>query len=152
MAGQHRISCAWKHSARIQMLMRFLGKQLGMLMFIVANIVGSTIQITTLPLPVLSTLQAVRLSLCWSHALPDSNEHSSLALSLIAYVPPFSSMSPLPATHLPVHCWLLWAPPSLPSMAPFLSLLTPSTTSLSSSVDLNSSAGSSPLSLSSFAS
>lgn len=33
--------------------------QLGMLMFVVANIVGSTIQITTLPLPVLSTLQAV---------------------------------------------------------------------------------------------
>ena len=36
--------------------------QLGMLMFVVANIVGSTIQITTLPLPVLSTLQAVRAS------------------------------------------------------------------------------------------
>ena len=34
-----------------------------MLMFIVANLAGSTIQITTLPLPVLSTLQAVRLSL-----------------------------------------------------------------------------------------
>ena len=33
-----------------------------MLMFVVANIVGSTIQITTLPLPVLSTLQAVRPS------------------------------------------------------------------------------------------
>ncbi|KAB8336940.1 hypothetical protein FH972_021245 [Carpinus fangiana] len=32
--------------------------QIGMLMFIVANLVGSTIQITTLPLPVLSTLQA----------------------------------------------------------------------------------------------
>ncbi|KAL9624777.1 MAG: hypothetical protein Q9160_001132 [Pyrenula sp. 1 TL-2023] len=32
--------------------------QLGMLMFILSNIVGSTIQITTLPLPVLSTLQA----------------------------------------------------------------------------------------------
>ena len=31
-----------------------------MLMFLVSNIVGSTIQITTLPLPVLSTLQAVR--------------------------------------------------------------------------------------------
>ena len=34
--------------------------QIGMLMFIVANLVGSSIQITTLPLPVLSTLQAVR--------------------------------------------------------------------------------------------
>ncbi|KIW09510.1 uncharacterized protein PV09_00386 [Verruconis gallopava] len=32
--------------------------QLGMLMFLVSNIVGSSIQITTLPLPVLSTLQA----------------------------------------------------------------------------------------------
>jgi magnesium transporter len=32
--------------------------QIGMLMFLIANIVGSTIQITTLPLPVLSTLQA----------------------------------------------------------------------------------------------
>ena len=34
--------------------------KLGMLMFITSNIAGSTIQITTLPLPVLSTLQAVR--------------------------------------------------------------------------------------------
>ena len=34
--------------------------QVGMLMFLIANIFGSTIQITTLPLPVLSTLQAVR--------------------------------------------------------------------------------------------
>ena len=33
--------------------------KIGMLMFIVANLVGSTIQLTTLPLPVLSTLQAV---------------------------------------------------------------------------------------------
>ena len=33
--------------------------KLGMLMFIVSNLVGSSIQITTLPLPVLSTLQAV---------------------------------------------------------------------------------------------
>ncbi|KIW20367.1 hypothetical protein PV08_00942 [Exophiala spinifera] len=32
--------------------------QLGMFMFLISNIVGSTIQITTLPLPVLSTLQA----------------------------------------------------------------------------------------------
>ncbi|KAJ9603458.1 hypothetical protein H2200_012236 [Cladophialophora chaetospira] len=32
--------------------------QMGMLMFLVSNVVGSTIQITTLPLPVLSTLQA----------------------------------------------------------------------------------------------
>ncbi|KAJ4525708.1 hypothetical protein HRR90_002111 [Exophiala dermatitidis] len=32
--------------------------QLGMFMFLISNLVGSTIQITTLPLPVLSTLQA----------------------------------------------------------------------------------------------
>lgn len=32
--------------------------QLGMFMFIISNLLGSTIQITTLPLPVLSTLQA----------------------------------------------------------------------------------------------
>ncbi|EXJ80033.1 hypothetical protein A1O3_08319 [Capronia epimyces CBS 606.96] len=32
--------------------------QLGMFMFLISNVVGSTIQITTLPLPVLSTLQA----------------------------------------------------------------------------------------------
>ncbi|KAL6721868.1 hypothetical protein ACLMJK_000973 [Lecanora helva] len=32
--------------------------QIGMLMFIISNLAGSTIQITTLPLPVLSTLQA----------------------------------------------------------------------------------------------
>ncbi|KAK3650122.1 hypothetical protein LTR56_006397 [Elasticomyces elasticus] len=32
--------------------------QIGMLLFLMANIVGSTIQITTLPLPLLSTLQA----------------------------------------------------------------------------------------------
>lgn len=37
--------------------------QLGMGMFVISNIVGSTIQITTLPLPVLSTLQAVSPSL-----------------------------------------------------------------------------------------
>lgn len=37
--------------------------ELGMLMFIISNLLGSTIQITTLPLPVLSTLQAVRLLL-----------------------------------------------------------------------------------------
>ena len=32
--------------------------QIGMLLFLLANIIGSTIQITTLPLPLLSTLQA----------------------------------------------------------------------------------------------
>ncbi|KAI1876033.1 hypothetical protein JX265_000722 [Neoarthrinium moseri] len=41
--------------------------QLGMGMFVIANILGSTVQISTLPLPVLSTLQAAGLvfnSLC----------------------------------------------------------------------------------------
>jgi len=32
--------------------------QIGMFLFLIANVIGSTIQITTLPLPVLSTLQA----------------------------------------------------------------------------------------------
>ncbi|PHH88845.1 hypothetical protein CDD83_6971 [Cordyceps sp. RAO-2017] len=35
--------------------------QLGMAMFIIANLLGSTVQISTLPLPVLSTLQAAGL-------------------------------------------------------------------------------------------
>jgi hypothetical protein len=39
--------------------------QLGMGMFVISNIVGSTIQITTLPLPVLSTLQAVSHRRCF---------------------------------------------------------------------------------------
>ena len=32
--------------------------QIGMLLFLLANVIGSSIQITTLPLPLLSTLQA----------------------------------------------------------------------------------------------
>ena len=42
-------------------------------MFVISNIVGSTIQITTLPLPVLSTLQAVRMSYTptpWATLMP----------------------------------------------------------------------------------
>ncbi|RMZ89207.1 hypothetical protein DV736_g3566, partial [Chaetothyriales sp. CBS 134916] len=35
--------------------------QVGMLMFVASNLIGSTIQITTLPLPILSTLQAAGL-------------------------------------------------------------------------------------------
>ena len=57
MAGQNQSKIGWKSDADA-----IWNQQLGMLMFIVANIVGSTIQITTLPLPVLSTLQAVCLS------------------------------------------------------------------------------------------
>ncbi|KAF1966266.1 hypothetical protein BU23DRAFT_603691 [Bimuria novae-zelandiae CBS 107.79] len=56
--------------------------QLGMLMFVVANLVGSTIQITTLPLPVLSTLQASGLvfnSICASVVLSEPFTRHSLA-------------------------------------------------------------------------
>ncbi|KAF4978588.1 hypothetical protein FZEAL_5060 [Fusarium zealandicum] len=48
--------------------------QLGMGMFIVANLLGSTVQISTLPLPVLSTLQAAGLvfnSICASLILSE---------------------------------------------------------------------------------
>jgi hypothetical protein len=44
--------------------------QLGMGMFVISNIVGSTIQITTLPLPVLSTLQAVSQRHCFRWLFP----------------------------------------------------------------------------------
>ncbi|KAF2740971.1 hypothetical protein EJ04DRAFT_507410 [Polyplosphaeria fusca] len=55
--------------------------QLGMLMFVVSNIVGSSIQITTLPLPVLSTLQASGLvfnSICASIILSEPFTRYSL--------------------------------------------------------------------------
>ncbi|KAF2872940.1 magnesium transporter NIPA-domain-containing protein [Massariosphaeria phaeospora] len=62
--------------------------QLGMLMFIVANLVGSTIQITTLPLPVLSTLQASGLvfnSICASILLSEPfTRHSFVGTVLVA--------------------------------------------------------------------
>lgn len=48
--------------------------QMGMGMFLIANILGSTVQITTLPLPVLSTLQAAGLvfnSICASVILSE---------------------------------------------------------------------------------
>ncbi|EUC34793.1 hypothetical protein COCCADRAFT_35614 [Bipolaris zeicola 26-R-13] len=63
--------------------------QLGMLMFLVANIVGSTIQITTLPLPVLSTLQASGLvfnSICASIILSEPFTRYSLAGTLLVAV------------------------------------------------------------------
>jgi hypothetical protein len=44
--------------------------QLGMLMFIVSNLLGSSIQITTLPLPILSPLQAVRKNSYQSMQIP----------------------------------------------------------------------------------
>jgi hypothetical protein len=59
-----------------------------MLMFVVANIVGSTIQITTLPLPVLSTLQASGLvfnSICASVILNEPfTRYSFVGTMLVA--------------------------------------------------------------------
>jgi hypothetical protein len=59
-----------------------------MLMFVVANIVGSTIQITTLPLPVLSTLQASGLvfnSICASIILSEPfTRYSLIGTTLVA--------------------------------------------------------------------
>jgi len=60
--------------------------QLGMGMFIMSNIVGSTIQITTLPLPVLSTLQASGLvfnSICASLILGEPFTRWSLGGTLL---------------------------------------------------------------------
>jgi drug/metabolite transporter (DMT)-like permease len=60
-----------------------------MLMFVVANIVGSTIQITTLPLPVLSTLQASGLvfnSICASVVLNEPFTRYSLVGTVLVAV------------------------------------------------------------------
>ncbi|KAA6414219.1 MAG: DUF803 domain-containing [Lasallia pustulata] len=60
--------------------------QLGMLMFVVANLLGSTIQITTLPLPVLSTLQASGLvfnSICAALILGEAFTRWSLAGTIL---------------------------------------------------------------------
>ncbi|KAK5994962.1 hypothetical protein PT974_03351 [Cladobotryum mycophilum] len=60
--------------------------QLGMGMFIVANILGSTIQISTLPLPVLSTLQAAGLvfnSICATLILSEPFTRWSLGGTLL---------------------------------------------------------------------
>jgi hypothetical protein len=60
-----------------------------MLMFVVANIVGSTIQITTLPLPVLSTLQASGLvfnSICASVVLSEPFTRYSLVGTVLVAI------------------------------------------------------------------
>ncbi|KAH8601264.1 magnesium transporter NIPA-domain-containing protein [Bisporella sp. PMI_857] len=60
--------------------------QLGMGMFIISNLVGSTIQITTLPLPVLSTLQASGLvfnSICATLILGEPFTRWSLGGTLL---------------------------------------------------------------------
>ncbi|KAL8670956.1 MAG: hypothetical protein Q9168_004523 [Polycauliona sp. 1 TL-2023] len=60
--------------------------QLGMLMFIISNLVGSSIQITTLPLPVLSTLQASGLvfnSICATLILGEPFTRWSLVGTLL---------------------------------------------------------------------
>ncbi|KAL9593891.1 MAG: hypothetical protein Q9219_007331 [cf. Caloplaca sp. 3 TL-2023] len=63
--------------------------QLGMFMFIVSNLVGSSIQITTLPLPVLSTLQASGLvfnSICATLILGEPFTRWSLGGTLLVCV------------------------------------------------------------------
>ncbi|KAF4510110.1 hypothetical protein G6O67_002026 [Ophiocordyceps sinensis] len=60
--------------------------QLGMAMFIIANLLGSTVQISTLPLPVLSTLQAAGLvfnSICASLILSEPFTRWSLCGTLL---------------------------------------------------------------------
>lgn len=60
--------------------------QLGMGMFIIANLLGSTIQISTLPLPVLSTLQAAGLvfnSICATLILSEPFTRWSLCGTLL---------------------------------------------------------------------
>lgn len=88
--GDHRISGGdgrygyrvWKEKTVANL------SKLGMLMFVVANIVGSTIQITTLPLPVLSTLQASGLvfnSICASIILSEPfTRYSFVGTMLVA--------------------------------------------------------------------
>ncbi|KAG6037242.1 hypothetical protein E4U41_005248 [Claviceps citrina] len=60
--------------------------QLGMAMFVMANLLGSTIQISTLPLPVLSTLQAAGLvfnSICATLILSEPFTRWSLCGTLL---------------------------------------------------------------------
>lgn len=60
--------------------------QIGMGMFIISNLIGSTIQITTLPLPVLSTLQASGLvfnSICATFILGEPFTRWSLCGTLL---------------------------------------------------------------------
>ncbi|KAL5083359.1 hypothetical protein Trisim1_001512 [Trichoderma cf. simile WF8] len=60
--------------------------QLGMAMFVIANILGSSIQISTLPLPVLSTLQAAGLvfnSICATLILSEPFTRWSLCGTLL---------------------------------------------------------------------
>lgn len=60
--------------------------QLGMLIFILSNVVGSSIQITTLPLPVLSTLQASGLvfnSICATLILGEPFTRYSLSGTIL---------------------------------------------------------------------
>ncbi|KOS19945.1 NIPA-like protein 3 [Escovopsis weberi] len=60
--------------------------QLGMAMFVVANLLGSTVQISTLPLPVLSTLQAAGLvfnSICATLILGETFTRWSLGGTLL---------------------------------------------------------------------
>jgi hypothetical protein len=80
MAGGNTLNVQREHFANFM--------KLGMLMFVVANVVGSTIQITTLPLPVLSTLQASGLvfnSICASIVLSEPfTRYSFIGTMLVA--------------------------------------------------------------------
>ncbi len=92
--------------------------QLGMGMFIVSNILGSTIQITTLPLPVLSTLQASGLvfnSICATLILGEPFTRWSLGGTLLVctgaiLIAVFGAI-PEPAHNLDQLLSLLWRRP-----------------------------------------
>ncbi|CAK7232203.1 hypothetical protein SCUCBS95973_008181 [Sporothrix curviconia] len=92
--------------------------QLGMAMFIVANLLGSSIQISTLPLPVLSTLQASGLvfnSICATLILGEPFTHWSLYGTLLvcsgAILIAIFGAIPAPAHNLDELLALLVRPP-----------------------------------------
>ena len=72
---------AGQESQRLSSGKKLTVPKIGMFMFIVSNLAGSSIQITTLPLPVLSTLQAVcatSMSILRAHAYVGSLDWSSI--------------------------------------------------------------------------
>ncbi|OAA61824.1 hypothetical protein SPI_04683 [Niveomyces insectorum RCEF 264] len=98
--------------------------QLGMAMFVVANLVGSSIQISTLPLPVLSTLQASGLvfnSICATLILGEPFTRWSLWGTLLVcggavLIAVFGAI-PAPAHNLDELLALLARPPFIAWMA-----------------------------------
>ncbi|OBT68368.1 hypothetical protein VE03_02939 [Pseudogymnoascus sp. 23342-1-I1] len=92
--------------------------QLGMAMFIISNLLGSTIQITTLPLPVLSTLQASGLvfnSICATLILGEPFTRWSLGGTCLvcagALLIAIFGAIPEPAHNLDQLLALLYRPP-----------------------------------------